>query len=377
MKVNLVLNQVPQLSETFLVTWMQQLVQKGYEVRVLVIGKWILGGNDKKRFLKGIKYHSKLNLSIYFKGIFQRSKFQSYKSAVKAQFLNLGNPNWVHFSYSAIGVAYTSEIPVLQKQGVRFMVSCRGTSDNIKPYILKGRKEKLEQLFDCIDSVHCVSQEMANRMICDFGLESLKAFVNRPAIDLQRFTVQSIPRNTEKKIIVSTGRLEYVKGFPFALLAVKELIENNIDIEYRIVGGGKEMENLQFSIQRLGLENVVLLLGAKSSAEVIEEVAKADIYLSSSLSEGISNAVLEAMALGVPVVSTNIGGMMEVVIDNETGKLVEPYSSAAISKAILEIIDNDELRKLMVKNARKLIENDFHLGRLGEVFDAEYRRLNV
>ena len=137
------------------------------------------------------------------------------------------------------------------------------------------------------------------------------------------------------------------------------------------------MENLQFSIQRLGLENVVLLLGAKSSAEVIEEVAKADVYLSSSLSEGISNAVLEAMALGVPVVSTNVGGMKEVVIDNETGKLVEPYSSSAISAAILEIIDDDEKRKLMIKNARKLIENHFHLGRLGEVFDAEYRRLNV
>ncbi len=371
------LNQVPQLSETFLVTWMQQLVQKGYEVRVLVIGKWFLDGNDKKRLLKGIKYHSKLKLSIYLKGISQRSKFKSYKSAFKAQFLNLGNPNWVHFSYSAIGVAYISEIPVLQKQGVRFMVSCRGTSDNIKPYIVKGRKEKLEQLFDCIDSVHCVSQEMANRMMSDFGLESLKAFVNRPAIDLQRFSVQSIPQKTKKTIVVSTGRLEYVKGFPFALLAIKELNEKSIDIEYRIVGGGKEMENLQFSIQRLGLEKVVFLLGAKSSAEVIEEVAKADIYLSSSLSEGISNAALEAMALGVPVVSTKVGGMKEVVIDNETGKLVDPYSSAAISNAILEIIDDDEKRKLMIKNARKLIENDFHLGRLGEVFDAEYRRLNV
>ena len=377
MRVNVVVNQIPHLSETFLVTWMQQLVLKGYEVRVLVNEKWFLDGNDRKRFLKGIKYHSKLNLFIYLKGIFHRLKFESYKSAFKAQFLSLGNPNWVHFCYSAIGVAYTTEIPVLQKRGARFMVSCRGTSDNIKPYIVQGRKEKLEQLFGSIDSVHCVSQEMANRMMSDFGLEPFKAFVNRPAIDLQRFTIQIIPRNTEKKIIVSTGRLEYVKGFPFALLAIKELIEKKIDIEYRILGGGKELENLQFSIQRLGLENVILLMGAKSSAAVIEEVAKADIYLSSSLSEGISNAVLEAMALGVAVVSTNVGGMQEVVIDNETGKLVDPYSSAAISKAILDIIYDEEKRNLMIKNARNLIENDFHLGRLGEVFDAEYRRLNV
>ena len=377
MKVNLVLNQVPQLSETFLVTWMQQLVQKGYEVRVLVIGKWFLDRNDEKHFLKGIKYHSKLNLSIYFKGIFHRSKFESYKSAFKAQFLSLGNPNWVHFSYSAIGVAYTDEIPLLQKKGVKFMVSCRGTSDNIKPYIVKGRKGRLVKLFGCIDSVHCVSQEMANRMIGDFGLEPSKAFVNRPAVDLKRFTFQNIPRNTEKKIIVSTGRLEYVKGFPFALLAIKELIDNDIEVEYRIVGGGKELENLQFSIQRLGLGNVVMLLGSKSSAEVIEEVSKADIYLSSSLSEGISNAVLEAMALGIPIVSTNVGGMNEVVIDNETGKLVEPYSSTAISTAILEIMADEVNRNLMINNARKLIENDFHLGRLGEVFDAEYRRLYV
>ena len=166
-----------------------------------------------------------------------------------------------------------------------------------------------------------------------------------------------------------------MKGFPFALLAIKELIENNINVEYRVVGGGKELENLQFSIQRLGLENDVLLLGAKSSAEVIEEVSKADIYLSSSLSEGISNAVLEAMALGVPVVSTNVGGMKEVVIDNETGKLVNPYSSPAIADAILEIMEDEEKRNLMINNARKMIENEFHLGRLGDVFDTEYRRL--
>jgi glycosyltransferase involved in cell wall biosynthesis len=89
----------------------------------------------------------------------------------------------------------------------------------------------------------------------DFGLNEEKGFVNRPAINLEKFK-SSIEKNdhSEKLIVISTGRLEYVKGFLFALLAVKTLTEEGFDLEYRIVGYGKEMENLQFYINRLGIE---------------------------------------------------------------------------------------------------------------------------
>jgi len=289
--------------------------------------------------------------------------------------IGFGTPQLVHFSYSAIGVTYNEEISVLQKKGIKFLVSCRGTSDNIKPYIVSGRKEKLVRLFQQIDLVHCVSQEMLSRMVRDFGLEEEKGFVNRPAIDIEKFGFRSEKISSDKTIIISTGRLEYVKGFVFAFLGIQQLVEEGIGVEYRIIGGGKEEEYLRFLIQRLGLENSVKLLGPLSPDKVGLELADADIYLSSSLSEGISNAVLEAMAIGLPLISTNVGGMPEVIEDGITGLLVEPYAPEQIADAIKRYIDDPMLKDKFIIKARVRVEKEYSFERLIQVFDESYMGL--
>jgi colanic acid/amylovoran biosynthesis glycosyltransferase len=356
---------------------MRLLVEKGYSIQAIITGKYFLGKTEKQRFISGIKYVSKGNIEVLIKGVFLKKGFIGLKSSLKAHLINMGSPEIIHFSYSAIGVTYNDEISVLQKTGIKFIVSCRGTSDNIKPYIVSGRKEKLVRLFQQIDLVHCVSQEMLSRMVRDFGLEEEKGFVNRPAIDIEKFGFRSKKTSTDKTIIISTGRLEYVKGFVFAFLGIQQLVEEGIDVEYRIVGGGKEEEYLRFLIQRLGLDNSVKLLGPLSPDKVGLELAAADIYLSSSLSEGISNAVLEAMAIGLPVISTNVGGMPEVIEDGITGLLVEPYAPDQIADAIQRYIDHPMLKDTCSKNARVLIEKDYGFDRLVQVFDASYESLLI
>lgn len=377
MKINLVLNDVPQLSETFLVSWMKLLLERGYSVQVIITGKYFFGRSEKQRFIPGIKYISKGNIAVIFKGIIFKKRFVSSKSYLKANFISIGDPQLVHFSYSAIAVTYINEISLLQKKGIKFVVSCRGTSDNIKPYIELGRKEHLEHLFEQIDLVHCVSLEMLNRMVRDFRLKEEKGFVNRPAIDIVKFGFRTAKAPTDKIIVISTGRLEYVKGFVFAILGIQQLVQKGIDVEYRIVGGGKDEEYLRFLIQRLGLENRVSLLGPLSPEKVGLELLQADIYLSSSLSEGISNAVLEAMAIGLPVVSTNVGGMPEVIQTEITGLLVEPYEPYQIARAINRFVVELDMKNGCIKNARELIESDFGLQRLVQVFDQRYESLII
>ena len=231
------------------------------------------------------------------------------------------------------------------------------------------------RLFQQIDAVHCVSQEMLNRMVRDFGLEEEIGFVNRPAIDIEKFRFRNEKISTDKTIVVSTGRLEYVKGFVFAFLGIQQLVKEGIDVEYRIVGGGKEEEHLKFLIQRLGLDNHVRLLGPLSPDKVGLELAQADLYLSSSLSEGISNAVLEAMAIGLPIVSTNVGGMPEVIENGLTGLLVEPYAPEQIADSIKRFIEDPNLKVRCSAKARKLIESDYSFNRLGQVFDESYAAL--
>ncbi len=375
MKINLVLNDVPQLSETFLVSWMKLLLERGYSVQVIITGKYFFGRSEKQRFIPGIKYISKGNIAVIFKGIIFKKRFVSSKLYLKANFISIGDPQLVHFSYSAIAVTYIDEISLLQKKGIKFVVSCRGTSDNIKPYIELGRKEHLEHLFEQIDLVHCVSLEMLNSMVRDFRLKEEKGFVNRPAIDIVKFGFRTAKTPTDKIIVISTGRLEYVKGFVFALLGIQQLVQKGIDLEYRIVGGGKDEEYLRFLIQRLGLENHVSLLGPLSPEKVGLELLQADIYLSSSLSEGISNAVLEAMAIGLPVVSTNVGGMPEVIQTEITGLLVEPYEPDQIARAIKRFVEEPDMKDGCIKNARELIEADFGFERLVQVFDQNYQSL--
>ena len=375
MKINIILNDVPQLSETFLVSWMHLLVEKGYSIQAVITGRYFLGKSEKQRFIAGIKYISKGNIEVLIKGVFLKKGFIGLKSSLKAHLIGISNPQVVHFSYSAIGVTYNNEISALQKKGIKFVVSCRGTSDNIKPYIVSGRKEKLIKLFQQIDAVHCVSQEMLDRMVRDFGLKEEKGFVNRPAIDIEKFRFRTDKIPTDKTIVISTGRLEYVKGFVFAFLGIQQLVKEGIDVEYRIVGGGKEEEFLRFLIQRLGLENSVKLLGPLSPDKVGLELAAADIYLSSSLSEGISNAVLEAMAIGLPVVSTNVGGMPEVIEDGITGLLVEPYVPGQIEDAIKRFIDSPKLKDNCSINSRKRIETGYGYERLIQVFDESYESL--
>jgi colanic acid/amylovoran biosynthesis glycosyltransferase len=354
---------------------MHLLVEKGYSIQAVITGRYFLGKSEKQRFIAGIKYISKGNIEVLIKGVFLKKGFIGLKSSLKAHLIGISNPQVVHFSYSAIGVTYNNEISALQKKGIKFVVSCRGTSDNIKPYIVSGRKEKLIKLFQQIDAVHCVSQEMLDRMVRDFGLKEEKGFVNRPAIDIEKFRFRTDKIPTDKTIVISTGRLEYVKGFVFAFLGIQQLVKEGIDVEYRIVGGGKEEEFLRFLIQRLGLENSVKLLGPLSPDKVGLELAAADIYLSSSLSEGISNAVLEAMAIGLPVVSTNVGGMPEVIEDGITGLLVEPYVPGQIEDAIKRFIDSPKLKDNCSINSRKRIETGYGYERLIQVFDESYESL--
>jgi glycosyltransferase involved in cell wall biosynthesis len=358
---------------------MEQLVNRGYEVRVITIGSWFYNSSDNKRKLPKITYIAKGNPWVLLSGIITSFEIKNIKSGVKSALIANGKPDLIHFSYSAIGVQYLNEIPILRQKGIKFLVSCRGTSDNIKPYIVPGRAELLKELFKNIDAVHCVSQEMLNRMVRDFGLNEEQGFVNRPAINLEKFKLSiEKQKHSEKFIVISTGRLEYVKGFIFSLLAVKTLIDEGFDLEYRIVGYGKEMENLQFYVNRLGIESHVKLLGGKNPDQVVQEVQMADVYLSSSLSEGISNAVLEAMALGVPVISTDVGGMSEVVKDKITGLLINPYTSLEICEAIKFYASNTNLKNEIRSNALDLIQKEYHLGRLGGVFDFNYKKhINV
>jgi colanic acid/amylovoran biosynthesis glycosyltransferase len=280
----------------------------------------------------------------------------------------------VHIEYSGLAVSYRDALPLCAR--AKLVVSCRGAAEQITPLVEPERRERLREVFTVCDRVHCVSADM-QRTCADYGLSADKAFVNRPAIDARRFrrTAPYVAREGQPFRLLTTGRLHWKKGLEYALLAVRELVDAGHDVVYEILGGGHEEERLKFAVHDLGLDRNVSFLGRRSSTEVRAALERADVYLLPSLSEGISNAALEAMAMEVPLVTTSAGGMNEAVHDGIEGMVVPSRDPGAMARRIAELLRDGPRRAALGRAARARIESEFSLERQISVYLKEYDSL--
>ena len=223
------------------------------------------------------------------------------------------------------------------------VVSCHGSDLRIDPLLGDRYREPLRAVFDRADLVHCVSDELARHAIA-LGLEPSKVFVHPWGVDTTFFRpaperearVRTSSRGAQTLRVVSVGRLHWVKGYEFALQALAQVRRAGVEIEYTIIGNADDKELLVVlaTVRDLGLESQVHLRGRLSRNEVVEALQAADVFLLASLCEGLSTATLEAMAVGLPVVVTDVGGMREAVTDGIEGRVVPPRDPAAIAAAL-------------------------------------------
>ena len=276
-----------------------------------------------------------------------------------------------HFGYSGIAAFY---LPVIYSLSGRIVVSCRGTAENVKPLSETGRISKLRTLFEEADKIHCVSASMVDT-IQQYNAPVSKIFINRPAVDIKFFLRKGdyLPSKTIR--ILSVGRLVFQKGFMIGLLAMQELDRMFCNFEWIIMGDGPEDEELFFNIHLLGLEDKIKPAGKKTKDEVLEGYETADIFFLPSVSEGIANVVIEAMAMELPVVSSSCGGLKELITDGANGLLCNNYDYKAMAKALYDLSTNFEKRKALGKAARKTVEKDFSLERYIDVFEQHYYEL--
>ena len=190
-----------------------------------------------------------------------------------------------------------------------------------------------------------------------------KVFVIHSGVNLSEFVPQKVrnPNNSHKFILLQIGSLHWKKGQTYFLKALK-LLDSEIDnLQVQIIGDGPERKKLERMIRELGLTNKVELLGAKTQSEVKQLLINADCYIQTSVSEGIPVALMEALACELPVISTNITGIPELVIHGKTGILIPPKDVAAIADAIKYIFNNPDLAKKFGKAGRRRVESEFNL----------------
>ena len=189
-------------------------------------------------------------------------------------------------------------------------------------------------------------------------------------IDVERFAFREPAANG---IAIAVARLSAEKDFPTLLAAIQLASDELPQLRLRIVGDGPEHGALVEQARQLGLSDRVDFLGHR--LDVAAELAQASMYVASSRTEGISLTLLEAMATGLPAVTTAVGGNGEIVVDGETGYLAPAGEAAALARQIVRLGRDPEGGRRMGRLGRERVETHFDVKRMVRDYEAVYDEL--
>lgn len=192
-------------------------------------------------------------------------------------------------------------------------------------------------------------------------------------VDLNRFEYQVPERKAKKMLYV--GRLSAEKGIPILFDSLAKLKEKNYDVELTLLGDGEDRNLLENVANEKGIEQQVVFGGFVDQATIAETLRASDMFVLPSFAEGIPVALMEAMAIGIPVIATYVGGVTELVVDQITGQVVFPSDANGLAEAIARYVDDPEFCRTISRNAREKVAAEFNIedqvDRLAELFSAK------
>jgi len=287
----------------------------------------------------------------------------------------LDNLDIFHIQWAKMLVQYPEFI---EKLKCPVVLSLRGAHINYSPLSDKVLAQKYMKYFPMVAGFHAVSAAISLEAQ-KYGADPKKNTIIPPAVKseiTEKWAVEKSTQIDDELKIISVGRCHWKKGYTFALDAMAILKEKNTNFHYTIIAVGKDEENILYQINDLGLKKNVTFINGLQHKEVIKQVSNSNLFLLSSVEEGISNAVLEAMALGIPVISTDCGGMGEVIRNSENGFIVPIRDTAAMAGTIQKFIDLDKTYKInIIKNARETIIHNHLLSSQVNQFKSFYSKI--
>lgn len=247
-----------------------------------------------------------------------------------------------------------------------------------QPWLLKFFRRFI---FKKIDAATAISTYLADYVKSQNSKIPVTIIPN--GVDLNKFSVfppeelagnfQFSNRNQKEKIIITVSRLVEKNGIgdligAFGILSSKLQAPSS---KLLIVGDGPLKESLKFQVKSLKLKDRVDFVGEISNEELSKYLERADVFVRPSLSEGLGIAFLEAMAAGLPIVATPVGGIPDFLKDGETGLFCKVGDPEDIAAKIRTILDDDNLRSRLILNGRKLVEEKYSWDKI----TAEFRNL--
>ncbi len=286
-----------------------------------------------------------------------RKLIQGKRQELQQQNLDLAlkniSPDIIHLQWPSV-IPWFEE--VLLKQEIPVILSQRGFHNNVRPFVDEDNFEYLKKWYPKMAGFHSVSKAIAAN-----GNKIWSSSKKRDKVVYTGLPLEEMPFSEAYKVskplkMLSIGRAHWIKGYDYALRTCKLLKDRNVSFVYTIIGGAGD-EELQFLVDDLGLQNYVVLENRKPQKEVFSLMQEASLLLMPSLEEGIPNVVVEAMAIGLPVISTNCGGVPELIEEDMNGWIVPTRDPEAMAVAIINFLGLpiDKIEKVRIE-ARKKVE---------------------
>ena len=284
---------------------------------------------------------------------------------IKKDSANVEQYNWKYLSrcFEKIDKNYDAAIGYLEKTSIYFCVDKVVAKKKIgfihTDYDKSGMDSKRDiKYFDKLDNIITISEECLNVLEKRFPTQNHKMSVMYNIISPTMIDNMSkvgdknlFKKKDDEVIILSIGRLIYLKGFDMAIKACKKLIDANYNIKWYVIGEGEERENLSNLIKENNLDDRFILLGLKSNP--YPYIKQADIYVQSSRYEGKSIALDEAKIMHKPIVITNYSTAKDQ-IDNNINGLIVNMDEESIGEGIKKLIEDKMLVEKMKEELRKI-----------------------
>ncbi len=394
MKIAIITQIFPKVSETFILNDIVGLIQLGHDVDIFAFGRPQIDDH----FHEEVYQYRLLDKTTYFD--ISQDKFRKLSRFLKVLFKYVPQYPQVickcwtlskfsisqfinnlcklepflevrydiihcHFGYNALEMVFLKDL-------LDIKLVCTFHGSDISKSLKQSGQDKYRELFKKADFILTVSEYFRERLAA-LGCPENKIKIHYCGVDTGKFYFVRRDFNFDQNIrILSVGRLVEKKGMEYAIESIAYLLKdpNFKNLTYTIIGDGKQKDILEDLVRDKGLTQNIQFLRSQNQNDVIRKLLESDIFLLPCVTaqdgdqEGMPVAIKEAMAVGVPVMSTYHAGIPEIIEDKINGLLAPERDVDALTKNMQYLIEHPHICQRLTMNARKKIEEHFDVKKL-------------
>lgn len=350
----------------------KRLAERGHEVTVFVWGSYQKTFQEnidnvvvvRVRFLPLYPFH------LQFNALFLQKELKSIISNQDILHLHNANIPFISFNIPTVVTVHGTMQGHVNNRQIMDMESLVVNLFS-KMYVSIDKK-----LIESSDEVISVSEACSDELKRYYNINKSKVIYN--GVDTNFFKPDDTKANIHEPYVLYAGRLSPEKGLFDLIDSIKIVSKTCPDIKLIIIGKGPMERTLRNKVRALELSENIKFLGSLNHDDLLDYYQSASIYVLPSYFEGLATTLLEALACGVPIITTNIPANSEAVIDSINGFLVPPKKPKILAESILALLSDTKLRKKMGNNSRKRAMNYFDWDIISKkIEDTYYAMLNL